>query len=425
MKKNYSIFKHGLMGALVLSAALKGVADDEHFTMQSVQLVEKRYYLIKRLEGPMATLFLAHKYFSSKPEKRIFKESLDRIFDCDQFRHPLVRASAQAVQQHQTLEPCRKIWRDFLSYRHLEDQSFVRETITLVLMLYNNLLQHLKFGRDTLFVSKPKSITKTWTDWIFGNNEHTRGANVQDYDLIHALVAGDYTSSSVCPDAECETVQDNFKAIAGLLDESEHHDMVLNNIMRFYHMQRLTKPMYLFSALSAKRGTAINLHTVSIPAIFKHELIIQCIEQMKQSGTLQPFFKLWKRLATYDFIEDRVLLQEFVRLMIILYEQLIVSTRESVDNDARIASQATVGDMMQMYEKISTLPIADLLTLLDEMSDRYEYIVQEYEFSNKTLSWSDWLKKYWWAPPVIIVSFALVVLRHSKSLQKLVHNVGL
>ncbi|HSW73690.1 MAG TPA: hypothetical protein VLG71_00905, partial [Candidatus Limnocylindria bacterium] len=54
-----------------------------------------------------------------------------------------------------------------------------------------------------------------------------------------------------------------------------------------------------------------------------------------------------------------------------------------------------------------------LLNLLDDIVNQYESFHQQFELNNQSLTWSEWFKKYWWAPPIVVVSVFITYLRHS------------
>jgi hypothetical protein len=150
-----------------------------------------------------------------------------------------------------------------------------------------------------------------------------------------------------------------------------------------------------------------------------HGVVNACSNAIQKQKTLQPFFALWKRLATYDYIDDHLLLEDFVRLIIVLYHDL--GSRELIVTSDTLHKPA-VSDITHVYEQISALPLAELMTLLDKIADEYEIILEEYALTHTTMSWSTWLSRYWWLAPTTIVSLGICLLKWHY--QKLITTQG-
>src|SRR5439155_1518616 len=79
--------------------------------------------------------------------------------------------------------------------------------------------------------------------------------------------------------------------------------------------------------------------------------------------------------------------------------------------------------MVHLYEKIANLPIGELLNLLDEVTDHYENLSTNYEFSNQKMTWSSWLRKYWWVPPITAVSAIVLYVKNSKVINNIFNKI--
>ncbi len=346
-----------------------GTNEESYFTMHMVQRIEERYYLVKRLEQPVEALF---------------------------------KAQSRAAQQSPSFEPFKKIWCNFLSYRYLGDDSFVRETIKLVLLLYKDALTHLVPHKS--HVLEKVGIIR-WGRDIF--DALTEKLNVQPQDVTTMLATNHHATDVVCDQADGDSTHDVVNAVEHVLHDKECNDnIIINNIMRFYHMQRLTKAVFTIS----KKSSVLSIDDVCMPNNYKHPLIINCVINMQKAKNAKPFFKLWKRLSTYDSIKDKVVLQEFIQLTICLYSNFI--NNEFVSNQKR--ERPNISDVVQLYEKIANLPIVELLNLLDDVTDQYESLSTNYEFSNPKMTWSHWLRTYWWVPPITAVSAIVLYVKNSK-----------
>jgi hypothetical protein len=297
-------------------------------------------------------------------------------------------ASVQAMSATHDITPFKKIWCDFLSYRYLEDAHFVRETIILLLLLYKHLLAK-----------------------IDNPNRLNRIPSLQRHDLAMLLISGHQTVSDICPEVKCNDVQDTVNVVARLLDETPSvSDVVINNNLRFYHVQRLVKGIFVLTTCVKNQKI---LKTLPEITCCSHPLIQQCILDMRLTGSLKPLLKLWKKVASYDCIDDKKLLQEYIRLIIIVYNHVKANFTSTLYNQDKAPPTDPV-NMMQLYETVASMPIPELLDMLDEVVDKYEQLSTLYEINNKALTWSEWLKKYWWTPPIIVTSLIAIVAKHNQ-----------
>ncbi|HSW73596.1 MAG TPA: hypothetical protein VLG71_00405 [Candidatus Limnocylindria bacterium] len=357
---------------------IKGQDQDIHFSMHSVQKVEQRYYLIKRLEPAIDTLFAVHNalassFWWSRPNKPLLNRTNLR-----HFRHASVIESVEAMATSSDIAPFKKIWHKVLAYRYLEDGTFVREVIILILLLYKNLL--LSVDKELYHRKAPDESA-----------------------LTELLIAGHQKLSDLCPHVHCDDISDMVVAVERLLDETSlPTDVVVNNILRFYHVQRLVRSIFILDKHSKRSMPTL---VISVPQdTWTHPLVKECVRSLNQKTTLTPLFRLWKKVTSYDCIDDQRLLQEFVRLVILVYNHCM-HERALPNRSSENPQEA----MVSLYEQIAKLPIPELLDLLDELVDQYEKLSTTYEINNTTMSWSAWAKKYWWAPPVILASLVMVI----------------
>jgi hypothetical protein len=66
----------------------------------------------------------------------------------------------------------------------------------------------------------------------------------------------------------------------------------------------------------------------------------------------------------------------------------------------------TAEDIIELYSTIATLPIPEMLNSLDSLVEDLIEIIEKYELDT-AMSWTQWFKKYWWVPPVIISSLVI------------------
>ena len=421
LHKRYLLYSIILLGATPILC----LGYDTYFTMQSVQRIEERLYLVKRLESPVDALFKIYAMVAPavlQKQGRLFGTLGDHK---QNFQHKATCKALEEISEVSSIDPFRKIWCSLLSYRYLEDKEFEQEAIKLLLLLYQDLFKNLGSLSITL-KDAHKVLGNQKIDEIglsgyshqkkqkrFITQEVFSGLGTKpDQDIATLLATGHYTADCICAHADCDTVNDTLNSLERVLHEPcSNDDIVINNVLRFYHMQRLVRPMFMLS----KKHELLVADELVIPKVFKHELILECIDTLKSTGSSKGFFKLWKRLATYDFIEDKQLLNEFVQLTLVLYRHLL---EKALQEPRRF--RIIVNDTMLVNDKIASLPLAELLNVLDTIVDQYEEIVATYELNNESLSWKAWFEKYWWAPPVILTTCYMVLLKSYYKLSSLI-----
>lgn len=411
------------------------VVHGEHFSMNKVSHIQKRYYMIRRLEKPMKNFFavhdkIAHELSFGSEAKRM------KIPDLPVMTHPAIKKRLREMVQTGDTKPLHKIWYDFLAYKFIEDSTFVRETITTMLLFYKDLLlgvltkgehsDELIEYVENLYTQPDRAVI----DEIMGGIEVLSNVTLKTCSKCHLeineVLVGHHSLLGFQPEHEDEVRNSDLSAIVHLLDdEHDGQKLVVNNNMRFYHIQRLLKSIFILSRFK-EMGIATKLSSLKkrnfnlLVEHFSHEEIKKCIAKMTVRDDLRPLFTLWKHFSEYDFIHDQVLLNEFVQLVVLVYRQLangvldkdVVQQPESIKR----AGLDTVENVLEMYEKIADMPIPELLNLLDDVVDQFDTVMEKYEFNNSDLSWSAWWKKYWWAPPVIVGTLGATIVKHQETI---------
>lgn len=361
--------------------------------MQFVKAVQKRYYLVHRLEKPIiflvdlyqsvtrSTLFDSWFHLKSPHHKKlIVPEGVSK-----QFKHPLVFKYMRALEKDHDACVINALWSDFLSYKYIEDELFVRETIIAIMIIYKALVLSLN------------PIEQKEAMFFLGAHE-SRGGKA--------------------PRAGGE-VYENFNSILNLLDESfDKENFVITNNLRHYHIQRLQKSITILTKVNVQYLSPLwdcltqTIHKNSIS--FQHEAIQECLDSILQTHSLEPLFALWRHFTAYKFANDSLFLQEFVALEYMLYRKLIDCLRI-----VSLKTTPTAEDLIELYASIATLPIPEMLNSLDSLVEELMEIVQKYEL-DASISWTQWFEKYWWVPPVIISSVIInFLLNHRKSIETL------
>lgn len=380
----YCGFKNKLRSCIILISAcifpvVFGFDDSgqKDQAMQFVKMVQKRYYLVHRLEKPVNFLI---RFYESVTKNTTFdtwsliqlslhKGPMVPAGVSSQFRHPLVVKYIRALEHEQSAQAISDLWSDFLSYKHIEDELFVRETIIAIMVVYKMLVLNLNPVAPKDFLSLK-------------------------HDRVPFLGKGAM---------EKQEFYENFHSILHLIDEPfDKEDFIITNNLRHYHIQRLLKSIVILTKVDSSYVRLLwNCLSQSIhsqPVLFQHEKVQECLDEILKSKSLDPLFSLWHHFMAYKFANDSLFLQEFVMLEYMLYRKLIDCLRVLV-----LKTSPTAEDFIELYTSIAALPVPEMLNSLDALVEELIVIMEKYELDT-AMSWSQWFKKYWWVPPVITAS---------------------
>lgn len=132
---------------------------------------------------------------------------------------------------------------------------------------------------------------------------------------------------------------------------------------------------------------------------YKHPLVVLCLKKMNMLRSLDPLFETWDIfLKEYKQVEGSLFLHEISILTFCLYKNILCTL------DAQRGQRVNAVEIINLYNKINGLPIDEVLTALDHCYVRLIFVLKEYEFFS-TMSWGEWLAKYWWLPPMVAIGF--------------------
>lgn len=404
--------------------------DNEFFSMDLVRNVQQRLYAVTRLKAPVGILLRWGKMTGGK-------QTATRLVDkavSDSLEHQEVKECMDALQKTNSMAPFYKLWTSCLAYKYLDSDVFMRELITVILMLYKNvLINNLKSeDRDELMM-RADSYLSRYCGKRAHDDESAQEAQELLVDMQRLIFKSEiqltelyhhYGDAMMDPfvhrdgisnmHGQTSNIKDNFSVIMHLMDESNDiSDFVIDNNVRFYLIHRMLKSLYLLSKTVTGDYQIMQCCQFSEclhEDFFHHPYVHACAIQIKEQNSLKPIFAIWDHMVSYDFIEDDLFMKDFIGLVMYVCQYLCIP----VEHETR--SAAALHEMLEMYEKIESLPLAELLDLLDTVVDQFGDVVEQYELNSK-MRWSDWLVKYWWAPPVISGTLVYTIVT-SKFFQK-------
>lgn len=377
-----------------------------------ITAIEQRRYMIKRLEKTIATLIEAHQ-----------KRAPNNLAGTTRyFRNQLVQNTFVAMERTHSAVPFYTLWSRFLAYQFIDNKEFIKEILTAILLLYKDLILSLQKNYvcdEQLLLSIDAHIQKSHDDSLrdvlplldtaqAAHAHYKATCMSQDCYELNKILIWPHILQPFYDDASSHSVEETIGTIHHLLDEDGVHNISVYNTMRFYHIQRLLKSMFILShkkgALEFTFDDAI-INSLSCPSIQA------CARSLVAQKSVVPLFSVWSAITSYDFINDINHVREFVLITCLAYQQMANVLVNSSDTKS-----INPKDVLAMYEKLATLPVAELLDLLDDVVEQYDTLAQQYALKDSSLTWKKWFEKYWWSAPIMVSSFAATLLKHAKVL---------
>lgn len=376
----------------------------------TVQLIQQRYYLIKRLQKAVDTL-------TSSYEKKIKCDIANLVKQMPVLKHAVCKKTLTDMISKKNMAPFYTLWNDVLSYKYVESKELIQELLTIILLLYKDLIISTQdYQKDPESIRQLKNIdtflqeTADQTDFSnalsLTQTVYTYYKSIdQDKDKeLASILTTPHTVPAVHPAAGRQTVEQHLTDVHNLLEPTiATYDITAANTMRFYYIQRLLKSMFLLSLKQRDMSTCLTDDTIA--SLFTSTWVKTYMKQIMKEKKFDPLFHAWSQITTYDFIDDDVRMKEFIMSMYVLYYCRVHQGALGTTHDRK-------HDLIAMYEALSTLPVSELLDLLDDVVEQYDILAAEYALKDTSLSWVQWLKQYWWATPLVAGSIGLTLLQH-------------
>ncbi len=273
--------------------------------------------------------------------KKIDKKPFAFTFNQAQFDNKLVLECIEQIEQTNSLQPFYKLWKNTRRYKYLEDESFALNVTRLIFTI-----QHV----------------------IYTNTRHADSGNIFDIELH--LSCSSYTEATT---------------------------------IRKYHAKRLSETFnFLKTIRCSKRSLFEEEHEGCDCSFITHyqftnPSILSCIKKMEENKSLEPLLKLYKEFTTYKLIQDDLFVREFTTLAFIVTRNIFI---HNIQDPPTTLQKRAKNQVTHIYENLDKLPIDEILEAIDLLNDELPEILNQYEF-NSDMTWKEWLKKYWWVPPVV------------------------
>ncbi|HLC07198.1 MAG TPA: hypothetical protein VJJ26_03345 [Candidatus Babeliales bacterium] len=192
-----------------------------------------------------------------------------------------------------------------------------------------------------------------------------------------------------------------------------YHDLRKDIIDHFYCVKCLSESTYFLSLL-AKQDYCYQLcncinqkECVQIDSTtFFHKKIKLCIQKMHSHQSLKPILVLLEDAKKRYYNQDRQFFHELFVLIFTVQKQILL--REHKEKKQSLKN-TTLSTIVEIGEKINKLPISEVLNAIDMLVRELPPFLEKYELNSK-ITWKEWLKKYWWVPPIFGAWFGLRIL---------------
>ncbi len=341
-------------------------------------LVYRRYYFIERLDKTIQLLAkmyqeVNHMQAMLTEQAVNFKDLLPQ-HECEHLGHKLIKRSIAYIQQTRSLKPLFLVWDSFKSYKFLHDDLFVDDFSKEIFIITRNTINHLQRCQPN------------------GRLKHSC--------MQHALIA--YKLGDLLDDIDvmrqylcgCTRKTSSREQTDRSLDVSDLHLSVNTDevAFRFYCTKRIEKAVSFLLALPSQE-----LHIPNkVDCLFRHGALL------KEVHVHKSFAKLWEDVEQYRYIDNDQFMRDFLSYML----ALLLHKQQSIIAQRSLSSE----EIATIHEQIENIPIEELLHTIDVVITNINQIHQHYQKSGLTIV--QWLKHYWWVPPIVFSSFLLKAIQH-------------
>jgi len=187
--------------------------------------------------------------------------------------------------------------------------------------------------------------------------------------------------------------------------------------------ERIEKHVRLFSLLSKQikqLGVRIVIEGKIDGAIncCSHDLVKLFMKKMEQDCSIDAVIETWHVFNNcYQDIEPELFLREFSAVVCAVSQECAsalasLPQQKKIEEDEKPAElSVSLNDIVQLYLKISSLPIADILISMDILYESLVELMEDYGLQPEQ-SWQEWVTLNWWIPPVVVTGLVLSLVKH-------------
>lgn len=379
--------------AIVLAIGFFGFSNFDMPALGFAELVHNRYYCINRAKKAVSFLITA--------AKRTDYSWVDLFIDDQKiayFSNPIVIKSLKVLVEDHHMDSIVDLWDKFKGYHHIVDVTFLDETMRAIALIA------MALAMDT---ANKVIIRAQGEPQFFDSASFEKIPLHQLFSMIKQCC--NYISHAHDPETCIHP---------GVLDQKNtdwigygvllHIDTIAE---RFYYIKRLAKSItVLCSAYDYHKHLSKDFSLVFTDNIANiHPRIASCVHKMQGQGPLAPLLAAWESLKEYEYIQDRLFVHDFSRLLFLYYRNLYL---HYVQNRTKITSdqQSLLEKIADVYQKIEKLPIEEIISVIDVLMNDLPVLMQQCDLQS-SLSWNEWFKKYWWAPTLLSMNVFMRVIK--------------
>jgi hypothetical protein len=348
------------------------------------ELIYKRYYFIARLEK----IIDFYQLFATDPHCNInlFFADNDAIQTTIYlFKHEAIKHSLDEMCSRHSFAPLVALWHDFIAYKFLDDEIFLEDFTKLILILSKKIFFHI-IPREQLATELPHNH-------VIFSAENDLSTDIKRIDYTDALIRHLQEKENPC----------NVIKSTNLSIDHIKHGYTQSVSKRFYYIQRLKHPIAtllecnrLFFHCFQHSDAVCGIDTKSS---FSHEYIKECIKTIETTKALDSLLYLWNDFEHYKLVEDEQFVHEFLKIIFIIQKNIVFYTAKNKIN-------FSLDYFIMIYENIDSLPLEELLNAIDLLTHELPAISQKFELDSD-MTWRQWFRKYWWAPPLVAGTIVL------------------
>jgi len=358
---------------------------------QCTDYILQRFYRIKRITPIISALHEFQQHLLTGKVKRMNSAALFSPQCASLFVHPRTKQLFNEIYGSGTVRPLLHVWRAYGRYTWCHEPTFNDEFIRLSCMVACAALLHLEGSHADQFVQDTLARARAATDFdvccdlleaVMRRVKSRVRTHKKKVRTSPDVMTVRYRSIDAMPWKPFLPIR--YREYVGERFYQEHR---LASLYQF-HKQVRTMPHTLRLSCATEHGDTVTLEGVS----FRNARVVAGVKQLCATKKLTALDPLWSDFFEYRDVNDEQFGREFILVLCLVYRVLF-----AVGPPQHKAS--LTGEVFDVYQDVSSLPLEQALDLLDVMVDQIPNFLERVHFFSD-LGWRQWLKKYWWAVPL-------------------------
>lgn len=307
--------------------------------------------------------------------------------------HPMILKMFADIKKTNSLMPVVKMWENITHYQFIDDFALIHEYTKICILIVKNSIAQALSSYTKNMEHEAVNMCDLLLTLSFKDMLEAIDIVTNPYLLNHEIHAFAHTDKpKLVHNAKKEITPQN-----GMLTKLSLQPKEI--LQRFYVTQRLSKPVELLQHLHDTHGKIhLTIYRnieegiiVNSSTLLKHELVVDCVEQIKQNSSLQPLFYLWDAIQEYKLIDNESFIKEFISLIISIYSNILNDAANTTPEAA-----LSIDEVAKLYDQITQLPVPQLLDVLDVYTEQYSNVLSYLDIDAKKVQSSlHFIKQHW------------------------------